>query len=288
MSDRESFIARWSRRKRAALASEASGQRGHSKVRAHSASEDARERAGDTRAESGSSARAAADDATKPAAAPEQAAAPPADEPVRDENVRKAGGASGVPELPFDPATLPPIESITAESDVRAFLAPGVPPELTRAALRRAWATDPKVRNFVGLADYDWDFNAPGAMTGFGSLEMTDELRRQVEEMVGRSIASGESERTAPAAAAARTAPPEIGTTGASIESSTARARPTEPSVSKGGITQDEPIKTSDDQYNSNERLERDQVGIATQQNLEQPNNVELIAKRLHGRALPK
>jgi len=44
---------------RAALASEASGQRGHSEVRAHSASEDARERADDTRPEAGSSARAA-------------------------------------------------------------------------------------------------------------------------------------------------------------------------------------------------------------------------------------
>src|SRR5713226_9253618 len=43
---------------RAALASGASGQRGHSMVRAHSASEDARERAGDTRPEPGSSARA--------------------------------------------------------------------------------------------------------------------------------------------------------------------------------------------------------------------------------------
>jgi hypothetical protein len=42
----------------AALASEASGQRGNSIVRAHSASEDARTRAGDTRPEPGSSARA--------------------------------------------------------------------------------------------------------------------------------------------------------------------------------------------------------------------------------------
>jgi hypothetical protein len=41
----------------AALASEASGQRGKSIVRAHSASEDARERAGDTRPKPGSSAR---------------------------------------------------------------------------------------------------------------------------------------------------------------------------------------------------------------------------------------
>ena len=44
-------------RRAAALASEASGQRGHSEVRAHSASEDARERADDTR-QDGSSARA--------------------------------------------------------------------------------------------------------------------------------------------------------------------------------------------------------------------------------------
>ena len=44
---------------RAALASEASGQRGNSIVRAHSASKDARERADDTRPEPGSSARAA-------------------------------------------------------------------------------------------------------------------------------------------------------------------------------------------------------------------------------------
>jgi protein ImuA len=44
---------------RAALASEASGQRSHAIVRAHLASEDARERADDTRPEPGSSARAA-------------------------------------------------------------------------------------------------------------------------------------------------------------------------------------------------------------------------------------
>jgi long-chain acyl-CoA synthetase len=48
----------------AALASEASGQRGHSEVRVHSASKDARERADDTRPEPGSSARAALAEAT--------------------------------------------------------------------------------------------------------------------------------------------------------------------------------------------------------------------------------
>jgi ubiquinone/menaquinone biosynthesis C-methylase UbiE len=51
------FIEPW--KDLAALVSEANGQRGDSIVHAHSASEDARERAGDTRPEPGSSARAA-------------------------------------------------------------------------------------------------------------------------------------------------------------------------------------------------------------------------------------
>jgi len=248
MNDRESFIARWSRRK-----------------------------------------RAAADDATKPAAAPQQAAAPPADEPLRDEKVHKTDVASAVPELPFDPATLPPIESIAAQSDIRAFLAPGVPPELTRAALRRAWATDPKVRDFVGLADYDWDFNAPDAITGFGSLEMTDELRRHVEEMVGRSLADGEADRTSPTAAVERAGPAEIETSAVAIGSvGTGGETPKEQAVSKGGISQDEPIRRSDELYNSNECLERNEANTAAQHKLEQPNDVKLIAKRPHGGALPK
>ena len=84
----------------------------------------------------------------------------------------------------FDLASLPPIESITAETDISGFLAAGVPSELTRAALRRAWASDPKIRNFVGLADYAWDFNAAGSMAGFGPLEMTDEVGKVVGQMV--------------------------------------------------------------------------------------------------------
>ena len=54
---------------------------------------------------------------------------------------------------PFDIASLPPIESIDADTDVTAFLRPGVPPDLTRAALRRAWSTDPAIRDFVGLVE---------------------------------------------------------------------------------------------------------------------------------------
>ena len=83
----------------------------------------------------------------------------------------------------FDFKSLPSIESITAETDIRAFLTPGVPAELQRAALRRAWSADPAIRDFIGLSENSWDFNAPGAMAGFGPLELTDDLRRMIAQL---------------------------------------------------------------------------------------------------------
>lgn len=97
---------------------------------------------------------------------------------------------------PFDPASLPPIESINAASDVRPFLAPGVPIELTRAALRRAWVSDPTIRDFIGLAENQWDFTKPDAVPGFGSLDLTPELRRMLAGFRGEASA-GESQSTA-------------------------------------------------------------------------------------------
>ncbi len=85
----------------------------------------------------------------------------------------------------FDPKTLPPIESITATSDIRAFLAPGVPVELSRAAFRRAWTSDPAIRDFIGLAENQWDFTQPDSVPGFGSLQWTPELRTLLARLVG-------------------------------------------------------------------------------------------------------
>jgi TorA maturation chaperone TorD len=74
----------------------------------------------------------------------------------------------------FDLASLPPLQSITAGTDIRSFLASTVPVELTRAALRRAWVTDPAIRDFIGIAENQWDFNDPTAMPGFGPLRAED------------------------------------------------------------------------------------------------------------------
>jgi Protein of unknown function (DUF3306) len=70
-----------------------------------------------------------------------------------------------------DSPSLPAIADITADTDVSGFLRAGVPEELARAALRRAWSADPAIRDFVGLSENSWDFNAPDGMPGFGPID---------------------------------------------------------------------------------------------------------------------
>jgi Protein of unknown function (DUF3306) len=93
----------------------------------------------------------------------------------------------------FDLATLPSIESITAATDIRSFLQSAVPVELARAALRQAWVSDPLIRDFVGIAENQWDFTNPTTIPGFGPLsKVADEassVARAVEAF-DRSLVS--------------------------------------------------------------------------------------------------
>ena len=91
--------------------------------------------------------------------------------------------ANGENDRPFDLASLPSIESITAHTDIAAFLQTGVPAELTRLALRRAWAADPAIRDFIGIAENQWDFNDPNAIPGFGPLDPADNVADLVARM---------------------------------------------------------------------------------------------------------
>lgn len=86
----------------------------------------------------------------------------------------------------FDISTLPPIESIVAGTDIRSFLSAGVPAHLTRAALRAAWSTDPAIRDYIGLSENSWDFNAAGSMHGFGPIDPSLDVQKMVEEMFGQ------------------------------------------------------------------------------------------------------
>jgi hypothetical protein len=72
-----------------------------------------------------------------------------------------------VPETPdADLSLLPAVDELTASSDITGFLQKGVPEALKKLALRRMWALDPSIRDFVEMAENQWDFNAPGGIHG--------------------------------------------------------------------------------------------------------------------------
>ena len=106
-----------------------------------------------------------------------------------------------VEEPPFDITTLPPIESLTLESDIAAFLRKGVPAVLQRAALRRAWTLDPAIRDFVGPADYAWDYNAVDGVPG-ASLTLTGNIKEMLAQAFGPAPAEDAAAKPAAEAVA--------------------------------------------------------------------------------------
>jgi Protein of unknown function (DUF3306) len=210
---------------------------------------------------------------------------PAADERGEDRPSGKASPRSAPisVESAFDPASLPPIESITAETDISGFLAAGVPSELTRAALRRAWASDPKIRNFVGLADYDWDFNAAGSMAGFGPLEMIDEVGKVVGRMVEPDRTGADASNLLDPVSATpetRRTAPETGSDGdpaAAIEGDN--------QATQGGDGR--MIETGTSPHRD-ERMGGGYESIAVQDKAEKPDRSRSFVKRQHGGALPK
>jgi hypothetical protein len=86
------------------------------------------------------------------------------------------------PEAP--PPELPPIESITAETDISVFLAKGVADSIRNAALRRMWSLDPAIRDNVGDArDYAYDWNTPGGVPGFGAIDPSYDVEGTIARM---------------------------------------------------------------------------------------------------------
>lgn len=135
--------------------------------------------------------------------APQSAAVPPPDaEPPPNPDA-----ADAAPEV--DLSALPPIESISATTDIRAFLAPGVPASLRHAALRRAWSADPTIRDFVGLSENSWDFTASEGIPGFGPIGSAEEVRRMLAQLMGEP-----GERAGPPSSA----PPEAAETAQLME----------------------------------------------------------------------
>ena len=115
------------------------------------------------------------------AGAADGAASAPENEPARPDSAPDAPGPK------FDVESLPPIEAISAETDITAFMRAGVPETLKHAALRRAWSADPAIRDFMGLTENYWDAAGPDGIPGFGDLDPNLDVRRMVSELFGEA-----------------------------------------------------------------------------------------------------
>ena len=125
-----------------------------------------------------------------------EAAALPEPEPTAGPVAPIEPGPEPEPEPEIDPASLPPIGSIATGADLQAFLQKGVPKALKQAAMRRLWSADPAIREFREVADYDWDFNAPG----YGALLPHDDPKALAEKLVAAMRrARGVTEQPEPA-----------------------------------------------------------------------------------------
>jgi hypothetical protein len=180
--------------------------------------------------------------------------APEPAEPTTAPATSDAAPASEPPGIAEIVAKLPPIEEITATTDIRAFLAPGVPTELRLAALRLAWSTDPAIRDFIGLAENQWDFNAPDGIPGFGSLVDPEQVRQLLMKVVGGDTTE------APPSSNQDEAPPDTQTAAqiASVREELNASEPADADVDQSGEETEEGPETAH------------------------------VAPRRHGRALPK
>jgi hypothetical protein len=115
----------------------------------------------------------------------QQAVDEPASVKAKDAAAVPSTEAKEAAEPVFDPAGLPSLDSITADTDIGAFLKPGVPSALKHAALRRAWSADPQIRDFIGLVENGWNWNDPVGVPGFGPMPAGEDIGRLLAQAMG-------------------------------------------------------------------------------------------------------
>lgn len=249
MTDPEGFLSRWSRRKREAT-------------------------------ESSSSEADYRESAEQASVRPRETADPEPGLHSNDTTARKDGEPDAAAAQGFELSKLPSIESITAETDIRPFMAPGVPASLRQAALRRAWAADPAIRDFVGLAEYDWDFNAP-AIPGFDLSPPGEEVRKLVAEMFGEKPEheSRESEAAPVQPADLPSHEPAMGSLTPSSNHRNVKVAQTKAEAPQPGLG---------DSATRNANVAAESVNAALQEEDAAQRRQFVPRKRGHGRALPR
>jgi hypothetical protein len=134
-----------------------------------------------------------------------EAKQPDRDVPAAEAEAEALSGpvAEGDAAQEFDLSSLPKPEDMTATTDITGFLRKGVPEHLRNAALRKSWALDPAIRNYVNPAlDYAYDWNTPGGVPGSSEIGAGMDVARLVSQIMG--VGESVVEPTIPAAASAK------------------------------------------------------------------------------------
>jgi uncharacterized protein DUF3306 len=123
-----------------------------------------------------------------------------AEKPAEETEAPSELTAEGAVKEAFDLSSLPKLEDVTETTDITVFLRKGVPESLRNAALRKSWALDPAIRNYVNPAlDYAYDWNTPGGVPGNSELAAGTDIAKMVQQIMGSgSAASGSQKSDAP------------------------------------------------------------------------------------------
>jgi hypothetical protein len=207
---------------------------------------------------------------------PAAAEAVPQKSPEDDEGASSAAAKPAAPSAPeFDPASLPSLDSICAETDISAFLKPGVPGDLRLAALRRAWMIDPAIRDFKGLAENDWDFTVPNSTMGFGEIDPGLDLKKMLADVFGDTPRTEPPTAELPVAAEHLTKQPQ--------ELSSLALKPAEEPSRNVEIAEPKQLANAGD-----EGIVQRNINAASQTDDEESERVPTKPRRLQGGALPQ
>jgi Protein of unknown function (DUF3306) len=124
----------------------------------------------------------------------QEAKQPDREAPAADANTPPGPAAEGDAEPEFDLSSLPKLEDVTETTDITAFLRKGVPEHLRNAALRKSWALDPAIRNYVNPAlEYAYDWNTPGGVPGSSEIGAGVDVARLVSQIMGEGKSTHEA-----------------------------------------------------------------------------------------------
>ncbi len=122
----------------------------------------------------------------------------PGSAPLEGEKETEAGQPVEEPPRPeLTDADMPSLESLHGDSDVSAFLSPGVSEDLRRSALRKLFHS-PKFNVCDGLDDYCDDFTNFPALGDIVTADMRHQMMRKLERLAELDKAADDGSESAP------------------------------------------------------------------------------------------